>query len=84
MQENDTENESLPLGPRLLLWGYKENIYRFMIYNTTVSVLKTSGELAQWFDQLLGYSNEANNFQEFRGRHGRKTGFVARRANSCD
>ena len=51
MQENDTENESLPLGPRLLLWGYKENLYLFMIYNTTVSVLKTSGELAQWFDQ---------------------------------
>ena len=51
MQENDTENESLPLGPRLLLWGYKENIYLFMIYNTTVSVLKSSGELAQWFDQ---------------------------------
>ena len=40
MQENDTENESLPLGPRLLLWGYKENIYLFMIYNATISVLK--------------------------------------------
>ena len=40
MQENDTENESLPLGPRLLLWGYKENIYLSMIYNATVSVLK--------------------------------------------
>lgn len=52
MQENDTENESLPLGPRLLLWGYKENIYLFMIYNATVSVLKISGELALRIDPL--------------------------------